>query len=418
MYLKFNSFSKKQMIALSWWCKESTYKNKDALICDGAIRSGKTVCMSISFFAWAFYSFNNSFFAICGKTIRSLKRNIINIIIPTLNDLGFKCYEKISENFIDITYMGKTNKFYLFGGKDESSASLIQGITLAGILFDEVALMPQSFVEQAIARCSVEGSKFWFNCNPEYPGHWFYREWIQEYKKKNALYLHFKMEDNPSLMPHMIKRYKTLYRGTFYDRFIEGKWIAAQGIVYPEMSDLEKFVPVPKCDFDKYIISCDYGTVNPSSFGLWGLHNKVWYRIKEYYYDSRKLGIQRTDEEHYQALLDLGNKIKIDSVVIDPSAASFITLIKRYGKFQVIKAKNNVIDGIREVSTLLKKEEIKICDICQDSIREFSLYRWDSSGNKDSPVKENDHAMDDIRYFVSTILMQDNTNFIVVAARR
>lgn len=416
--MKFQSFSKKQLQALSWWYRGSPYENYDALICDGAIRSGKTVCMSISFIAWAFYRFDNSSFALCGKTIRSLKRNVVDTIIPTLIEMGFKCNEKVSQNLIEITYRGRFNKFYLFGGKDESSASLIQGITLSGVLFDEVALMPKSFVEQAIARCSVNGSKFWFNCNPEHPGHWFFREWILEYQKKRALYLHFRMEDNPSMQPHMIKRYKGLYSGTFYDRFIEGKWVAAEGVVYPMMSNNENFIDVPDYIFERYSISCDYGTVNPSSFGLWGLYHGTWYRIKEYYYDSRKIGVQRTDEEHYQSLCELAEGIVVDSVVVDPSAASFITLIKKYGRFKVLPARNNVIDGIRQVSSALKKGEIKICNTCTDCIREFSLYRWENSASRDVPVKENDHAMDDIRYFVTTILLAQNDGFFAIATRR
>lgn len=416
--MKFQSFSKKQLQALSWWCRGSPYENYDALICDGAIRSGKTVCMSISFIAWAFYRFDNSSFALCGKTIRSLKRNVVDTIIPTLIEMGFKCNEKVSQNLIEITYRGRFNKFYLFGGKDESSASLIQGMTLSGVLFDEVALMPKSFVEQAIARCSVNGSKFWFNCNPEHPGHWFFREWILEYQKKRALYLHFRMEDNPSMQPHMIKRYKGLYSGTFYDRFIEGKWVAAEGVVYPMMSNNENFIDVPDYIFERYSISCDYGTVNPSSFGLWGLYHGTWYRIKEYYYDSRKIGVQRTDEEHYQSLCELAEGIVVDSVVVDPSAASFITLIKKYGRFKVLPARNNVIDGIRQVSSALKKGEIKICNTCTDCIREFSLYRWENSASRDVPIKENDHAMDDIRYFVTTILLAQNDGFFAIATRR
>lgn len=416
--MKFQTFSKKQMQALSWWCRGSPYEKYDALICDGAIRSGKTVCMSISFIAWSFYRFNNSSFALCGKTIRSIRRNVVSAIVPTLLEMGFKCNEKVSQNLIEITYHGRLNKFYLFGGKDESSASLIQGMTLSGVLFDEVALMPKSFVEQAIARCSVEGSKFWFNCNPEYPGHWFFREWILEREKKNAIYLHFRMEDNPSIKPHMLKRYRDLYSGTFYDRFIEGKWVAAEGAVYPMMSNHENFIDVPKVAFEKYSISCDYGTVNPSSFGLWGRYRGVWYRIKEYYYNSRKIGIQRTDEEHYQALCELADGVNVSTVVVDPSAASFITLIKKYDRFKVLPAKNNVVDGIRQVSSALKNGEIKICNTCTDSIREFGLYRWENSASKDVPIKENDHAMDDIRYFVTTILLSQNDGFFAMATRR
>lgn len=413
----FVPFSEKQMLSLTWWCKNSPYKNKDAIICDGAVRSGKTFCMSVSFVAWSFSCFSGKSFAICGKTIRSLKRNVITTLVENLQELGFQCEMKKSENIILVTYKGNSNRFYLFGGKDEMSASLIQGITLAGVFLDEVALMPRSFVEQALARCSVEGSKFWFNCNPEYPGHWFYREWIKKAEMKNALYVHFEMTDNPSLSQKLIRRYESLYSGAFYERFVKGRWVATTGAVYPFMDRDEMFVKVPDTEFQEYAVSCDYGTVNPASFGLWGRRNQVWYRIKEYYFNSRIEGFQKTDEEHYNSLEELIDGRNILGIAVDPSAASFIETIRRKGKYIVYPAKNQVVDGIRKVSTALKKGDIKICDTCRDSIREFSLYRWDEK-TSDAPVKENDHAMDDIRYFVTTILEKDNSGFVAIATSR
>lgn len=197
--IKFHEFSKKQLTVLNWWCNKSPFHSYDAIICDGAVRSGKTVCMSISFILWSFSCFSDSSFAICGKTISSLRRSVITPLIPILLNLGFSVKEKKSQNLIEIGKGKRINRYYLFGGRDESSASLIQGMTLCGVLLDEVALMPRSFVEQALARCSVNGSKFWFNCNPENPRHWFYTEWIKKSKEKNCLYLHFLMNDNPSL---------------------------------------------------------------------------------------------------------------------------------------------------------------------------------------------------------------------------
>lgn len=371
--------------------------------------------MSISFVFWMFYRFKNSSFAICGKTIRSARRNIITPIIPVLKMLGFRVEEKLSRNMLIISYKGIENRIYVFGGKDESSASLIQGMTLSGVLFDEVALMPRSFVEQALARCSVEGSRFWFNCNPEYPAHWFYRNWIKQADKKNAFYLHFTMRDNPSLSDSTIKRYESLYSGSFYERFILGKWVAVSGAVYPFMKD-SSFSEVPEGPFDSYCVSIDYGTVNPASFGLWALKDEVWYRIDEVYFDSRREGFQKTDEEHYKTLLELIGKRRVNDITVDPSAASFIETIRRHGKFNVIPANNDVINGIRLTGTALKEGRIKICNNCIDSIREFSLYRWSESG-VDVPIKENDHAMDDIRYFVTTIL-ESKGSFNVFAAKR
>ena len=411
-------FSKKQLRVLTWWCEGSPDCSNNSIICDGAVRSGKTLCMSISFVMWAFYRFNESSFAICSKTIRSVRRNVIVPLIPVMREMGFDVKEKYSENYVDFWINKRHNRFYLFGGKDESSAALIQGMTLSGIFLDEVALMPRSFVEQALARCSVDGSKFFFNCNPEYPQHWFRQEWILKQQEKKVLYIHFKMEDNPSLSKEVLERYKGLYSGPFYQRFVEGKWIAASGTVYPFMSDDKEFCNVPDQKAEKYIISCDYGTVNPSSFGLWGLIDGVWYRLKEYYYDSRAAGFQKTDEEHYSGLCELAGDKTIEKVIVDPSAASFIQTIRRHGKFIVCPADNRVIDGIRCVSTALRSGKIKICNTCKDAMREFGLYRWDNSGVKDCPIKENDHAMDDIRYFVTSVIENSDDGFFALVAYR
>lgn len=416
--MRFEKFSDKQLKVLTWWCEGSGDTDKNSIIADGAVRSGKTICMSISFVLWAFYRFNNSSFAICAKTIRSVRRNVVTPLLQVLRELGFDYREKYSDNYVDIIIEKRRNRFYLFGGRDESSASLIQGMTLSGLLLDEVALMPRSFVEQALARCSVEGSKFWFNCNPEYPQHWFRQEWILKRKQKKALYLSFKMEDNPSLSKEILERYKNLYSGPFYRRFVEGEWIAAAGAVYPFMGDDSSYCNVPVEDAERYVVSCDYGTVNPSSFGLWGYINGVWYRLCEYYYDSRAEGFQKTDEEHYKSLCELVRGKNIEKVIVDPSAASFIQTIRRYGRFEVQAADNRVIDGIRMVSTALRDGSIKICNTCRDSMREFGLYRWDDSGSRDCPIKENDHAMDDIRYFVTTMCSGLDEGFFALAAYR
>lgn len=400
--MKLKPFSPKQMKALCWWGEKSPYRDREALICDGAVRSGKTLCMGISFVCWAFARFSGSSFALCGKTIRSVRRNLVAGLLPVLRELGFQVQDRISANCLTLSYGGMENRFYLFGGKDEAAASLIQGMTLAGVLFDEVALMPRSFVEQALARCSVEGAKFWFNCNPEYPGHWFYREWIEKREERRALYLHFTMEDNPALSERTKSRYRQMFSGTFYQRFVEGKWVAAQGLVYPFAGEL--LCQVPEGNWEDWAVSCDYGTVNPASFGLWGLMDGCWYRVDEYYFDSRAAGEQRTDEEHYRGLERLCGDRPVRRITVDPSAASFLQVIGRHGRFSAVPAKNDVLDGIRQVSAALKEGRIKICRNCVDTVRELSLYRWSDNLRRDAPVKENDHAMDDIRYFVSTLL--------------
>ena len=400
--MRISSLSAKQKLTMNWW-SDTHYKDHDAIICDGAVRSGKTLSMSLGFVLWASYSFNGGSFAICGKTVTSLRRNVITPLLPILRSYGFICIEKVSRSYIDLTFLGNTNRFYLFGGKDEGSASLIQGMTLSGVFLDEAALMPRSFVEQALARCSVSGSKMWFNCNPDNPAHWFYNEWIKKAKEKHALYVHFTMDDNPSLSESLKERYKRLYSGTFYERFVLGKWTASQGIVYPMFNE-KKHVYSGDVQCEKYVISCDYGTVNPSSFGLWGLSNGVWYRLKEYYYSSKREGISRTDEEHYTALEQLAGDRDISKIIVDPSAASFIECIRRHGRFRVVKAENDVISGIRNVSTALGENRLRFHESCRDIIREFHLYSWNEKSGTDVPIKENDHAMDDMRYFVADIM--------------
>lgn len=405
----YRNFSKRQKATLTWWDKPK-YADKDGIICDGSIRSGKTVSMAIGFIVWSMTSFNGQSFAICGRTIEALRRNVI-VHIPTWLEGIFKVTERRAENKLIISLGSRTNTYYLFGGRDESSYTLIQGITLAGVLFDEVALMPRSFVEQAMARCSVAGSKFWFNCNPESPGHWFYKEWICKQKEKKVLYLHFTMDDNLSLSPKIKARYEGLYSGVFYDRYIRGLWVVAEGLIYSMFNPDFHIVPSVPRPYEKYYISCDYGTINPTSMGLWGLSDGKWYRIKEYYFDSRKAQRQRTDEEHYAALEELAGDLPVNKVIVDPSAASFIECIRRHNKFAVDPASNRVLDGIRDVATQLRAGKIFICDCCADCIREFGLYRWDEKAPEDKPLKTDDHSMDDLRYFVRAVFVPSKFSF-------
>ncbi len=414
--MRISKLSPKQRLAMNWWNNEQ-YRSYDAVICDGAVRSGKTLALSLGFVLWAAASFDRAAFALCGKTVTALRRNVIAPLMPLLRDMGIQCSEKVSRSYFDVSLAGRSNRFYLFGGRDEGSAALIQGMTLSGVFFDEVVLMPRSFVEQALARCSVSGSRMWFCCNPENPGHWFYREWIKKAEEKNALYLHFTMDDNPSLSERVKSRYERLYSGAFYDRFVLGKWAASEGVVYPMFSP-EKHVFSGEKQCERFVISCDYGTVNPSSFGLWGLSSGVWYRLREYYYSSKREGALRTDEEHYAALEELAGGHEIEKVIVDPSAASFIECIRRHGKFRVAKADNDVITGIRRVSAALKEGRLMFHESCGDIIREFSLYRWSEKSGADVPVKENDHAMDDLRYFVSDLSAGEDEGFFALSVTR
>ena len=384
--------SPKQRKVLEWW-RDGRY---DAVLCDGAVRSGKTFALSVSFFLWAMACFQRQRFGLCAASVNGVRRNLLAQARPVLEALGFRWEETISRNELVLRGGGRENVFYLYGGHDEGSFAAIQGITLAGVLLDEAAIMPQSFVEQACARCSVRGGKIWLSCNPAGgPEHWFYREWVCKAKEKNTLYLKFTMKDNPGLAEQVRVKYERMFRGAFYRRYVLGEWAAAEGLVY-DCFDPDGMPPAPEGGFARWRISCDYGTRNPASFGLWGERDGIWYRVKEYYYDARAEGRMKTDGEYVDDLTRLAGGRCIETVIVDPSAASFIEALRRDG-WTVRKADNRVLEGIRRTAEALKSGRIVICKGCEAAAREFAMYRWEDGGAKDRVRKEFDHARDDIR---------------------
>jgi PBSX family phage terminase large subunit len=403
---RFQPFSRKQKQILTWWLPESGVSDADGIIADGAIRSGKTVCMSLAFIQWSMHSFNGQNFGMCGKTVGSFRRNVLSVLKQMLPARGYTIRDRRTDNLVVISRGSTENYYYIFGGKDEGSQDLVQGITMAGILLDEIALMPESFVNQATGRCSVDGSKFWCNCNPAGPGHWFKKQWIDERQKRNLLYLHFTMEDNLSLSEQIRARYRAMYTGIFYRRYILGQWCLAEGLVYEFDPERHVTHDLPECG--EWYISCDYGTLNPFSAGLWCVRDGVAVRVAEFYHSGREQQRQLTDEEYYRAIEQLAGDRDIRHIVVDPSAASFIACIRSHKRFSVRKAKNDVMYGIRLTAMMLQAGVIKIGSGCKDAIREFGLYRWDDKGEVDKPVKENDHAMDDIRYFCATVMRRNH----------
>lgn len=396
--------SEKQLKVLSFG-----YSKYDALICDGAIRTGKSSMMMLGFVHWAMTHFNNQTFAICGKTVTSVFRNVIAPFqqLAHVKDRYVTSYAR-SANKLVVKRGDVTNTFYVYGGKDESSYMLIQGITLAGVLLDEVVLMVRSFVNQAIARCSVEGSKIWFSCNPDSPEHWFYKEWILKPEKHNALYLHFELDDNPSLSEQKKKQYRSWYEGRFYEKYIEGKWVKAEGLVY-SCFDKEKHVVEPQnipADVynGKLYISMDYGITNPFAALLIAIYDYEVWVLDEYYYTHEEHDGERlTDDEHMQNVDKLIGGRHIEPIVIDPSATSFKELIRRKTQYNYRNARNDVIPGISYTTTLFSVGSLHISSKCENLIRELGLYCWDEDAQKDAVIKENDHACDALRYFCYTI---------------
>ena len=367
-----------------------SYSRYDSIICDGAVRSGKTSIMTWAFIEWAMREFNGQRFGICGKTVDSCTKNlVIPFISMSLAKERYALRWRRSDKLLEVRRGATTNYFEVFGGKDESSQDLIQGRTLAGVFLDEVVLMPQSFVNQALARCSVDGAKLWFSCNPGSPQHWFYTEWIKRAKERNALCLHFSMRDNPSLSESTLARYEGMYSGVFYQRYVLGKWVLAEGLVYDFGEDnITDEAP----EHGEYYMSIDYGTQNPFSCGLWCVVGDNATRIAEYYYCGRNEQTQKTDEEYCDEVEKLAKGYKIKRVVVDPSAASFIASLRKRG-FYVTKANNDVLDGIRRVSGYLKNGKLKIHRSCGHTVEEFGLYRWDDKSGEDKVVKENDHCL-------------------------
>ena len=405
------ALSEKQLEILKW-----PYREKTALICDGAVRSGKTSIMSLSFILWAMNRFDRHNFAICGKTVGSAERNIIQPLLGmTYLRQHFMMQYSRSDHVLTIFRGAVWNRFYLFGGRDESSYMLIQGLTLAGVLLDEVALMPRSFVEQALARCSVDGAKLWFNCNPDVPQHWFRQEWILKLGEKDATHLHFRMDDNPSLSPETRKRYESMYAGVFKRRYVEGEWTAGDGLIY-DMFDLEANTYTEAPLGLKYLasrhIACDYGTTNP--FVLLDVYDdgaNIWVD-REYRWDSRNVdqtGLkQKTDGEYADAYMEFmgADPQFFCPAVVDPSAASFIQELGRRGVY-VLPGDNEVLDGIRRVGGLFQRRELRVNARCEGLIGELQSYVWDSKAaamGVEKPVKTFDHGPDALRYYVNTVL--------------
>ena len=386
------------------------YSQYDAIICDGAVRSGKTSIMMWAFVQWAMDNFSGQRFGICGKTVDSATKNIV---VPfTSMSLAKERYIirwRRSEKIMEVRRGSVTNLFEVFGGKDESSFALIQGRTLAGVLLDEVVLMPRSFVEQAMTRCSVDGAKLWFSCNPGSPQHWFYVEWIQRHKERNALYLHFKMTDNPGLSENTLARYEAMFTGIFRQRYIDGLWVLAEGLIYSVFGD-SSTVPTVERKYTRYVISMDYGIQNPTAMLLWGFCDGVWYQVNEFYHSGRETNQQKTDQDYYDDLERLAGDRYIDCLIIDPSATSFIALVKQKRRFKVRQAKNDVIDGIQKTASAIQQGKIKVNDCCKNTIKEYGLYSWDQKADEDRPIKDNDHAMDATRYFVNTMQIMKPRN--------
>lgn len=416
---KFKPFSKKQRKVLNWWCPDSPVKEKEGIIADGAIRSGKTLAMSLSFVMWAMFCFQGNNFGMCGKTIGSFRRNVLFWLKLMLRSRGYKVEDKRSDNLLIVRRKDTINYFYIFGGKDERSQDLIQGITLAGVFFDEVALMPQSFVNQATGRCSVEGSKFWFNCNPDGPSHWFKVDWIDKCIEKNLIYLHFTMDDNLSLSEKIKARYRAMYTGVFFDRYILGLWKRAEGIIFRKFADNPSafFMPEKSKLITKINIGVDFGgNKSKTVFVASGILGKfqglqvlgdykvpgekgeidpelIYTNIIEFTRsiekDFGKVTFIFCDNESQYLINGIRNAIKkagLNIAVVDCNKATIVERIQCLielmgaGRFWIMPQCNNVINSLQEQVWNEEKEDERLddgtCDIDTADALEYSFSKF------------------------------------------
>lgn len=408
--LTFKSFSKKQLQLLTWYQSSSPHCTRDGIIADGAIRSGKSYIMSFSFVVWAMSNFKYMSFGMAGKTIQSFIRNVWIELKKLLIRRGFVITKNTEsgDNTWDIHYKDYHNTFYIFGGKDERSQDIVQGFTAAGFFFDEATLQPETFINQAVSRCSVENAKWWFNCNPKGPFHWLKKEWIDKAEEKNLYRIQFELDDNPSLSTAVKDRYKRQFSGIFFKRYILGLWVASEGLIYSMFEEgrhILKKVPDEVKIIQKFI-AVDYGSTNPTVFLLIGLgSDNKYYILKEYYHKADEFNAAKSPKTYAK---DFKNFMQssglISYIYIDPSAKGFILQLYEEGIKKIIAADNEVLLGIETVASMLDSGLLFVLDKCKKTILEFAAYSWSVNYEKrglDSPQKENDHAMDAIRYFVN-----------------
>lgn len=386
------------------------YSRYQALICYGSIRAGKTSIMTVAFIDWMMREYDRQHFILLGHTVGSAVRNVIDPYMATAyarERYGLKFAS--SAGVLTVTGNGRENYLHVFGADNARSFQKIQGMTAAGLLVDEVTLCDRSAVEQSMARCSVDGSRYWFNCNPDSPRHWFHEEWVLRAEEMNALSLHFTLDDNPSLSREVVERYERQYHGVFHDRYIKGLWVVAEGLVYQLDGVDYRCSPEEAYGDGKglWYVSCDYGITNPFAAILWRVTPDRAYALDEYYFDSRREGRRKTDAEHADALERLCLGKNVECVVIDPSATSMKEELWRRGRMDVRDASNNVLEGISVTDQMLHGGSVKISESCSSTLSEFGLYRWDDKSAKDAVIKENDHAMDALRYAVNTVLKYD-----------
>ena len=367
----------------------------------GSVRSGKTWITLVVFALWVATMPKNAIYLMCAKTLTSLKRNCLDLLQSIIGEDNFQYSLSAKQG----TLFGR--KIVLEGANDARSETKIRGMTLAGAYVDEITLVEEDFFTMLLSRLSMPNAKLFGSTNPDSPHHWLKTKYLDREGEIDIYVEKYTIDDNTFLDRDYVENIKSEYTGVFYNRFILGEFVIAEGLVY-SMFDESKHVVKEhlKGSNIQYIVSIDYGTVNPFSAGLYSFDGRKAQREAEYYYDSRATNIRRDDEAHYKEVCKLIGDRKIEFIIVDPSAASFIEVIKKYAQYIALPANNDVLDGIRVTTTFLNKGILKIHEDCENALNEFGLYSWDVESTEDAVLKEYDHAMDEIRYFCYTFLRQ------------
>lgn len=366
----------------------------------GAVRSGKSYASLIRFEGFCKNGPPGDF-VIIGKSLLAIKRNVLSPLRDMLGD-RFQVFLHKGE----ATLYGRT--IHLIGANDERAEHKIRGPTFAGAYVDEITIIPEAVFEMLKSRLSITGAKLFGTTNPDSPFHWFKKKFLDRSNELDIKYWDFRLEDNPSLDKSFVDNIKKEYQGLWYQRYIEGAWVLAEGTVFDFFDRNKHVIDFPPGAADYYVVGIDYGTTNPCAFSLIGCSDKTFPRRwleREYYWDSRKTLRQKTDTEYAEDLKNFVGGYNVRTIYIDPSAVSFRVELQRQGFKGIIEAKNEVLDGVRYHSIQLSNGTFKICSNCTKAIEEYGTYRWDpkaSERGEDKPIKQNDHLMDSIRYALFT----------------
>ena len=378
--------------------KQNKFKRLNILY--GSVRSGKTYITLLIWALWIATMPKDKNYLMCAKTLTSLKRNCLDLLQSLIgpDNFSYTLSSKQGQLF--------GRKIYLEGANDARSEGKIRGMSLSGAYIDEITLIEEDFFTMLLSRLSDTGAKLFGSTNPANPSHWLKEKYINRQDELDIFVDKFILDDNIFLDKEYVEQIKKEYTGVFYDRFILGDFVSAEGLIYPMFNKNQHVKGIEK-PIGEYFISIDYGITNPFAAGLWCMGEKKAFMVDEYYYESKKTQRPKTDEEHYEQIEKLAKDYPVYEIIIDPSATSFKETIKRHGKFEYINANNDVINGIANCMTLLNSDFVEFSTRCKGLINEMGLYSWDKNAKTDTVIKEFDHSLDQFRYFVSTILRRE-----------